>query len=49
MLSGLLEIRVGEANESLHAGDAAVFSDEQLRAWHNPGADEATVLWLVLP
>lgn len=49
MVSGLLEIRVGEANESLHAGDAAVFSDEQLRAWHNPGPDEATVLWLVLP
>lgn len=49
VLNGLLEIRVGEARESLHAGDAAVFSDEQLSAWHNPGPDETTVLWLVLP
>jgi len=49
VMSGLLEIRVGGAKETLQVGDAAVLTDEPLTAWRNPGPEEARVLWSILP
>jgi transcriptional regulator with XRE-family HTH domain len=49
VLSGVLEVRVGEARDVLHAGDAVVLRGEPISAWRNPGPEEARVLWSVLP
>jgi len=49
VLAGLLEIRVGGAKETLHAGDALVLSAEPIAAWANPGPEETKVLWTILP
>ena len=49
VLSGVLEVRVGEARDVLQAGDAIVLRGEPVSAWRNPGPEEARVLWSVLP
>ena len=48
VLRGILEVRVGEAHEVLHAGDAMLLSEEPVASWRNPGPDEAEMLWAVL-
>jgi transcriptional regulator with XRE-family HTH domain/KaiC/GvpD/RAD55 family RecA-like ATPase len=48
VLRGVLEVRVGEAREVLHAGDAILLSDEPVGSWRNPGPEEAEALWAVL-
>jgi transcriptional regulator with XRE-family HTH domain len=49
VIGGVLELRVGEQKEILHAGDAAVISTEVVSAWRNPGPEETVVLWSRLP
>jgi transcriptional regulator with XRE-family HTH domain len=49
VVAGVLELRIGENEEVLHAGDAIVISTEPISAWRNPGPQEAVVLWSVLP
>ena len=49
VLSGLLEVRLGEAKETLQAGDAIFLSAEPVAAWRNPGPEGARVLWSILP
>ena len=49
VIAGVLELRVGESKEVLHAGDAAVISTEVISAWRNPGPDETVVLWSLGP
>lgn len=49
VIAGLLEVRVGEGRETLHAGDALVLSAEPVGVWRNPGPEEARVLWAILP
>jgi transcriptional regulator with XRE-family HTH domain len=49
VMTGLLELRVGEAKETLHAGDAITLSGEPVAAWRNPGPEDARVLWIILP
>lgn len=49
VMSGLLEVRVGEARETLQTGDALVLSTEPLSGWRNPGPQETRVLWVLLP
>ena len=49
VMAGLLELRVGEAKETLHAGDTITLSGEPIAAWRNPGPEEARVLWIILP
>jgi quercetin dioxygenase-like cupin family protein len=48
VLGGILEVRVGEGRETLHAGDAILLTDEPVAWWRNPGPDEAFLLWSVL-
>ena len=48
LLRGVLDVRVGEAREVLHAGDAIVLSEEPVASWRNPGSEEAELLWAVL-
>jgi transcriptional regulator with XRE-family HTH domain len=48
VLEGLLEVRVGEGRETLHAGDTLLLTKEPVGWWRNPGPDEALLLWGVL-
>jgi transcriptional regulator with XRE-family HTH domain len=48
VLRGILEVRVGESQEVLHAGDAILLSEEPVSSWRNPGPEEAEALWAVL-
>jgi transcriptional regulator with XRE-family HTH domain len=48
VLRGILEVRVGESQEVLHAGDTILLSEEPVSSWRNPGPEEAEVLWAVL-
>ena len=49
VISGVLELRIGEGRESLQAGDAMVLSSEPVGSWRCPGPDQARVLWTILP
>lgn len=49
VLSGVLEVRVGERKEALQAGDALILSTKPLASWKNPGPQETRVLWTILP
>lgn len=48
VLRGILEVRVGESQEVLHAGDTILLSEEPVSSWRNPGPEEAEVLWAML-
>jgi hypothetical protein len=48
VLGGILEVRVGEGRETLHAGDAILLTDEPVAWWRNPGPEEAFLFWSVL-
>lgn len=48
VLQGILEVRVGESQVVLHAGDTILLSEEPVSSWRNPGPEEAEVLWAVL-
>jgi transcriptional regulator with XRE-family HTH domain len=48
VLRGILEVRVGESQEVLHAGDTILLSEEPVSSWRNPGPEEAEALWAVL-
>ena len=49
LISGALELTVGDRQFSIHPGDAFTYpSSEQHRCW-NSGSDVATVLWVVAP
>jgi transcriptional regulator with XRE-family HTH domain len=48
VLRGILEVRVGESQEVLHAGDTVLLSEEPVSSWRNPGPEEAELLWAVL-
>jgi transcriptional regulator with XRE-family HTH domain len=48
VLRGILEVRVGESQEVLHAGDTILLSEEPVTSWRNPGPEEAEALWAVL-
>jgi transcriptional regulator with XRE-family HTH domain len=48
VLRGILEVRVGESQVVLHAGDTILLSEEPVSSWRNPGPEEADVLWAVL-
>lgn len=47
--SGVLEVRVNDATEVLHAGDALLLEDSTVSSWRNPGVSETRVLWVILP
>ncbi|MGH2690310.1 MAG: cupin domain-containing protein, partial [Actinomycetota bacterium] len=47
--SGVLEVKVNDATEVLHAGDALLLKDDSVSAWRNPGLSEARVLWIIFP
>lgn len=46
---GILQIRIGDAKEVLHAGDAIYIGTQPLNGWSNPGPTVTRVLWAVLP
>ena len=47
--SGVLEVKVNDATEVLHAGDALLLKDDSVSSWRNPGLSEARVLWIIFP
>lgn len=47
VLDGLLQISIGQSDETLQQGDAIVV-DEPVRAWRNPADVPARVLWALL-
>jgi transcriptional regulator with XRE-family HTH domain len=44
---GVLELRVGEAREVLHAGDAMLVTGQPLTGWRNPSSTVTRALWVV--
>lgn len=44
---GVLELRVGEAREVLHAGDAMLITGQPLTGWRNPSPTVTRALWVV--
>jgi transcriptional regulator with XRE-family HTH domain len=50
VLRGSLELRVGDDNHVLEAGDTFSYSPRDPHTWRNPSGDEeAVVLWTALP
>ena len=50
VLSGSLELRVGEETHELEQGDTLTYSPRDPHSWRNPSeTDEAVVLWTALP
>ena len=50
VLSGSLELRVGDEVHELEQGDTLTYSPRDPHTWRNPSAtDEAIVLWTALP
>jgi DNA-binding XRE family transcriptional regulator/quercetin dioxygenase-like cupin family protein len=49
VIAGVLELRIGDATEALHAGDAIVVETEPVAGWRNPSPEEAVAVWTVLP
>jgi transcriptional regulator with XRE-family HTH domain len=47
--SGVLEVKVNDATEVLHAGDALLLKDDSVSSWRNPGLSEARVVWIIFP
>ena len=48
IVSGALDLTIGERAFSLTAGDSFQFQEQSYR-WHNPGVDPAVVIWIVSP
>jgi transcriptional regulator with XRE-family HTH domain len=46
---GVLQLRVGESREVLHAGDAMLIGTQPVSGWRNPGPTVARATWIVLP
>ena len=50
MLSGSLELQVGDEVHELEQGDTLTYSPRDPHTWRNPSeTDEAVVLWTALP
>ena len=50
VLSGSLELRVGDETHELEQGDTITYSPRDPHTWRNPSeTDEAVVLWTALP
>ena len=50
VLSGSLELRVGDEVHELEQGDTLTYSPRDPHTWRNPSeTDEAVVLWTALP
>jgi len=48
VISGELELRVGERHFRLRAGDSFRFAGEYYR-WRNPGTERTVVIWVIAP
>jgi transcriptional regulator with XRE-family HTH domain len=49
ILSGRLEVGLGSERYSLNSGDALLFDPKEPHSFHNPGAEQATMLWVQTP
>jgi transcriptional regulator with XRE-family HTH domain len=46
---GVLQLRIGDSKEVLHAGDGILISGQLLSGWRNPGRTVARATWTILP
>lgn len=46
---GVLQLRIGDSKEVLHAGDAIYIGTQPLNGWRNPSPTVTRVFWVVLP
>jgi transcriptional regulator with XRE-family HTH domain len=46
---GVLKLRIGDATEVLHAGDAIAIGTQPLNGWRNPSPTVTRAMWMILP
>jgi transcriptional regulator with XRE-family HTH domain len=49
LVSGALELTIGEGREVLHAGDAIEITTETIASWRNLAPQETVAVWTLLP
>lgn len=49
VLSGCLEVSIGDETYTLNSGDALLLDPKNQHGFHNPGPDPATMLWVQTP
>ena len=49
VVSGVLELHIGEGVEALHAGDAIEISTETIVSWRNLAPQETVAVWTLQP
>jgi transcriptional regulator with XRE-family HTH domain len=49
VLSGRLEVGIGDETYTLNTGDALLLDPKNQHGFHNPGPDPATMLWVQTP
>jgi transcriptional regulator with XRE-family HTH domain len=49
VLSGCLEVGIGDETYTLNSGDALLLDPKNQHGFHNPGPDPATMLWVQTP
>jgi DNA-binding XRE family transcriptional regulator/quercetin dioxygenase-like cupin family protein len=49
VVSGVLELRIGDGTEALHAGDAIEISTETIASWRNLAPHETVAIWSMTP
>jgi transcriptional regulator with XRE-family HTH domain len=49
VVSGVLELSIGEGSEALHAGDGIELTTETIASWRNLAPQETVAVWTLLP
>jgi quercetin dioxygenase-like cupin family protein len=49
LVSGALELTIGEGREVLHAGDAIEITTETISSWRNLAPQETVAVWTLVP
>ncbi|MGH2793414.1 MAG: helix-turn-helix domain-containing protein [Actinomycetota bacterium] len=49
VLTGVVELKIGNSIETLHQGDALMLTDSAVESWRNPSPAETRVCWILVP